>query len=40
MNVDEEILSRLEALAIEAGEAIMAIYAEDLRRSIKTITAQ
>ena len=35
MNVDEEMLSRLEALAIEAGEAIMEIYAEDFTPEYK-----
>ena len=35
MNVDEEMLSRLEALAIEAGEAIMKIYAEDFTPEYK-----
>ena len=35
MNVDEEMLSRLEALAIEAGEAIMKIYAEDFTPEFK-----
>ena len=29
MNVDDEMIFRLETLAIEAGEAIMNIYAED-----------
>ena len=35
MNVDEEMLSRLEALAIQAGEAIMKIYAEDFTPEYK-----
>ena len=35
MNVDEEMLYRLEALAIEAGEAIMEIYAEDFTPEYK-----
>jgi len=35
MNVDEEMLSRLEALAIDAGEAIMKIYAEDFTPEYK-----
>ena len=35
MNVDEKTLSRLETLAIEAGEAIMKIYAEDFTPEYK-----
>ena len=35
MNVDNEMLSRIETLAIEAGETIMEIYAEDFTPEYK-----